>query len=229
MNEDWRNTFGILMCTEICDGAGLGLCDGSPSTCSSYTLIYSTVPWQWFYKQTVKALIRLRGCADQLWLLALLNVECQEKEQLEPFFKVFGMTWLGIQTTASQTQSWFSINWVNFFGVHLSIGIFSYCHKPRLIFSWKHKKNISSDNLFWSDELNDPCHTENFNTNKQKHAKKQKHEKLSMQRNFENLKKNNSTLNTMKYRFILNIGIFYLTLEMQNTTIAVCFVFCRLL
>ena len=35
MDEDWRNAFGILMCMEICDGAGAGICDGLPSTCSS--------------------------------------------------------------------------------------------------------------------------------------------------------------------------------------------------
>ena len=35
MDEDWRNTFGILMCAEICDGAGAGICDGAPSTWSS--------------------------------------------------------------------------------------------------------------------------------------------------------------------------------------------------
>ena len=35
MNEAWRNAFGILMCWEICDGAGAGTCDGAPSTCSS--------------------------------------------------------------------------------------------------------------------------------------------------------------------------------------------------
>ena len=29
MDEDWRNAFGILMCAEICDGAG------TPSTSSS--------------------------------------------------------------------------------------------------------------------------------------------------------------------------------------------------
>ena len=40
MDEDWRNAFGILMCTEICDGAGAGICDSAPSTCSS-TCIYS--------------------------------------------------------------------------------------------------------------------------------------------------------------------------------------------
>ena len=38
MDEDWRNAFGILMCTEICDGAGAGICDGSPSTCSSLVM-----------------------------------------------------------------------------------------------------------------------------------------------------------------------------------------------
>ena len=37
MNEDWSNAFGILMCREICDGAGAGICDGVPSTCSSFT------------------------------------------------------------------------------------------------------------------------------------------------------------------------------------------------
>ena len=35
MDEDWRNTFGILMCTEIYDGAGVEICDGAPSTYSS--------------------------------------------------------------------------------------------------------------------------------------------------------------------------------------------------
>ena len=38
MDEDWRNASGILMCTEICDGAGAGICDGSPSTCSTLYL-----------------------------------------------------------------------------------------------------------------------------------------------------------------------------------------------
>ena len=32
MDEDWRNAFGILMC----DGAGAGICDGLPLTCSSF-------------------------------------------------------------------------------------------------------------------------------------------------------------------------------------------------
>ena len=35
MDEDWRNAFGNLMCMEIYDGAGAGICDGSPSTCFS--------------------------------------------------------------------------------------------------------------------------------------------------------------------------------------------------
>ena len=35
MDEDWRNAFGILMCVEICDGAGMGIYYGVPSTCSS--------------------------------------------------------------------------------------------------------------------------------------------------------------------------------------------------
>ena len=35
MAEDWRNAFGILTCTGICDGAGVGICDDTPSPCSS--------------------------------------------------------------------------------------------------------------------------------------------------------------------------------------------------
>ena len=35
MDEDWRNAFGNLMCTGICDGAGAGIYHGAPSTCSS--------------------------------------------------------------------------------------------------------------------------------------------------------------------------------------------------
>ena len=38
MDEDWRNAFGILMCTGLCDGTGAGICDGTPSTCSSSTV-----------------------------------------------------------------------------------------------------------------------------------------------------------------------------------------------
>ena len=40
MDEDWRNAIGILMCTEICDGAGARICDGSPSTCSTFIFIF---------------------------------------------------------------------------------------------------------------------------------------------------------------------------------------------
>ena len=32
MNVDWRNTFEIMMCAAICDGAGAGICDVAPST-----------------------------------------------------------------------------------------------------------------------------------------------------------------------------------------------------
>ena len=39
MDEGWRNEFGILMCMEICDGAGAGICDGAPSTFSSVTFV----------------------------------------------------------------------------------------------------------------------------------------------------------------------------------------------
>ena len=38
MDEDWRNAFGILICTEICDGAGTGICDGALSTYSSFSV-----------------------------------------------------------------------------------------------------------------------------------------------------------------------------------------------
>ena len=41
MDEDWKNAFGILMCTEICDGTGAGICNGSPSTCSDF--IYNCI------------------------------------------------------------------------------------------------------------------------------------------------------------------------------------------
>ena len=36
MDEDWRNIFGILMCMEVCDGTGMGICNGMPSTCSNF-------------------------------------------------------------------------------------------------------------------------------------------------------------------------------------------------
>ena len=38
MDEDWKNALKFLMCTEICDGTGAGICDGAPSTCSSLKL-----------------------------------------------------------------------------------------------------------------------------------------------------------------------------------------------
>ena len=41
MDEDWRNTFGILMYVETCDSADAGICDGAPSTCSNCLLIES--------------------------------------------------------------------------------------------------------------------------------------------------------------------------------------------
>ena len=36
MDEDWRNIFGILMCMEVCDGTGMGICNGMPLTCSNF-------------------------------------------------------------------------------------------------------------------------------------------------------------------------------------------------
>ena len=38
MEEDWRNIFEILMYVEIWDGSGMGICDGTPSTCSSFVI-----------------------------------------------------------------------------------------------------------------------------------------------------------------------------------------------
>ena len=35
MAVDWRNASGVLMSAELCDGAGMEICDGVPSTCSS--------------------------------------------------------------------------------------------------------------------------------------------------------------------------------------------------
>ena len=36
IDEDRRNAFEILMCAEIGDGTGAGICNGVPSTCSSF-------------------------------------------------------------------------------------------------------------------------------------------------------------------------------------------------
>ena len=30
MDEDWGNAIGSLICKEICDGAGAGICDSAP-------------------------------------------------------------------------------------------------------------------------------------------------------------------------------------------------------
>ena len=46
MNDDWKNAFGILMpmmCRELCDGAGAGICDGAPSTCSSLFYFHQSI------------------------------------------------------------------------------------------------------------------------------------------------------------------------------------------
>ena len=50
MDEDWRNAFEILICTELWDGAGAGICHGASSTCSSVDI--------GFYS------IALQGCID---------------------------------------------------------------------------------------------------------------------------------------------------------------------
>ena len=39
MDEKWRKEFRILMCAEICDGAGAGICDGAPLSCFSHSII----------------------------------------------------------------------------------------------------------------------------------------------------------------------------------------------
>ena len=43
MDEDCWNAFGILVCREICDGAGMGICDGTPSTCSSFNMLSAEI------------------------------------------------------------------------------------------------------------------------------------------------------------------------------------------
>ena len=40
MDEDSRSTFRILMCAEICNGAGAGICNGAPLTCTSYIFFF---------------------------------------------------------------------------------------------------------------------------------------------------------------------------------------------
>ena len=40
MDEDWSNTFEILMCMEISRGVGAGISGGVPSTFSSYKIEY---------------------------------------------------------------------------------------------------------------------------------------------------------------------------------------------
>ena len=43
MDEDWRNIFGILICAERHDGAGAGICDRVPLTCSSLFLALAAI------------------------------------------------------------------------------------------------------------------------------------------------------------------------------------------
>ena len=40
MDENWRKAFGTSIYSEICDGAGVGICNGMPSTCSSLGFMY---------------------------------------------------------------------------------------------------------------------------------------------------------------------------------------------
>ena len=39
MDEDWRNASGILMCMEICDVTGAGICDGVPLNYSDIRIL----------------------------------------------------------------------------------------------------------------------------------------------------------------------------------------------
>ena len=39
MDEDWWNAFEMFMFAGISDGTAAGICDGAPSTCSSYYLV----------------------------------------------------------------------------------------------------------------------------------------------------------------------------------------------
>ena len=55
MDEDCRNAFGILMCTEI--RAGAGICDCAPSTCSSSKCIlleFLPSMLSFFYAQKIR-------------------------------------------------------------------------------------------------------------------------------------------------------------------------------
>ena len=46
MDEDWRNAFGIMTCTKICDGDGAGICDDTSLTCSSFVCVEVLRPSQ---------------------------------------------------------------------------------------------------------------------------------------------------------------------------------------
>ena len=70
MDEDWRNAFGILMCTEICYGAGTGICNGVPSTCSS-------IDWKASFfigRIMTKGLLPFPQSALSVTCFALMNV-----------------------------------------------------------------------------------------------------------------------------------------------------------
>ena len=70
MTEDWRNAFGILMCTEICDRAGVGIWDGVPSTCSSFKINFKKKKSPQEYHQSFKQFRSRSGptCLGLIWV-----------------------------------------------------------------------------------------------------------------------------------------------------------------
>ena len=63
MDEDWRKAFRILMCAEIGDGAGTGICHGAPSTCSSMCYMASD-HFVWLPRQSVSIAYRWESQHD---------------------------------------------------------------------------------------------------------------------------------------------------------------------
>ena len=55
----------ILMCTEICDGAGVGICDSAPSTCSSFIYFSFAKVYPPNIKYQLRSFLITDGTADQ--------------------------------------------------------------------------------------------------------------------------------------------------------------------
>ena len=69
MDEDCRNAFGSLMCTEICDGAGAEIGDGSPSTCSSF--IYISEETSPLFRLVCTNCLYTAMAVARIWLITL--------------------------------------------------------------------------------------------------------------------------------------------------------------